>query len=563
MQEGVQHCEEILGWNADMSRYCVKRWKIVRPMEQAQLRKWRSHKKVEVVLCTRSQGAGSDEWKEMHECEAYCQRILMGRDVPDREGRLKRTIFFKTKATVKPRTCKEWIKESPTTNEESICTDGSWMETMGSPGDNAKHEGGCGIAILKKGTREVLWRAGFRMTVVQTPQRAFTMEMIAAAMGYWEGSKRNANGVIEIHTDCKSAITTFGKGSSMRHHHLLKLIVRAARGIFRRHRVLPIVDTLNWVRGHPEKRRVTEAFTPIEYGNSIADGLADSTEGSIPSVEEALRMLAGVSDSWEMWKIGQVAVPMLLDPFMEAQMVRLDNYLKARPDCRGRVTKEELRWLRESRGSCSMKQWGAWLKLITRRFNRDMAHAQQVRCSCTWGYVSVSHFRETCKGLAVTAIKKDMITKISELCSRLPESELVEEILGRRLQSEDDIWRGQWTKELWTELSETGGRDIFNKAHKEVLMEITTVIVGATLECFGLEGHNVYYEVEGREEGHIGDETEVIEVEGQKERMKERVNQPKTVIPRNTVRMKILQAAATSKKITSFFTGMSAEEDGD
>ena len=147
--------------------------------------------------------------------------------------------------------------------------------------------------------------------------------------------------------------------------------------------------------------------------------------------------------------------------------------------------------------------------------------------------------------------------------SRLPESAMVEEILRRRLQSEDDIWRGQWTKELWTELSETGGRDIFNKDHKEVLMEITTVIAGATLEYFGLEGQNAYYEEETMEEGHIGNVTEVIEVEGQKERKRERVNQLKTAIPRNTVRMKILQAAATSQKITSFFSGMSAGEDGD
>ena len=564
MKEGEQHCEEILGWNADLSQYCIKRWEMGRLMDQAQLNKWRKHKKVDVFLRTKSQGAGSGEWRAMNNCEEYSHRVLMGRDSTGREGQLKRTIFYRTKATVKARARKVWEKETQNTNEESICTDGSWMENMGSPGDTAKHEGGCGIAILKKGTRDVLWRAGFRMTEIQTPQRAFTMEMIAAAMGYWEGSKRNANGAIEIHTDCKSAITTFGKGSSMRHHHPLKLIVRAVRGIFRRHRVLPIVATLNWVRGHPEERYASEAaFTPIEYGNSIADGLADSTEGSIPSVEEALRMLAGISDSWEMWTTGQAAVPMLLDPFMEAQMARQDNYLKARPECRGRVTKEELRWLRESRGPCSMTQWGAWLKLITRRFNRDMEHAQKVRCSCTWGYISVSHFRETCKGLAVTAIKKDTITKISELCSRLPESAMVEEILRRRLQSEDDIWRGQWTKELWTELRETGGHDIFNKAHKEVLMEITTVIAGATLECFGVEGHNAYYEEEATEEGHIGNVTEAIEVEGQKERKRERVNQLKSAIPRNTVKMKILQAAATSQKITSFFSGMSAEEDGD
>ena len=557
MQEGAGFCDEILGWNMDHSQYCIKRWRLVNPPSQ---KAWRSDRRVWAILQTRSQGAGSDAWEEISRCQTYSYRVVMGRDICTEEGKIRRLIVFRTSSMVGNRKQKVWEQDMRLEEEvaETICTDGSWCEDIVSPGVTAKHRGGCGVVILEKGTRNDIWRAGFRMTTVQTPQRAFTMEMIAAAIGYREGAKRNRR--FEIHTDCKSAIVTFGKGSKLRHHHSLKMIVRAVRGIYRRMSGCPITSVLHWVQGHPEDRGVTAAFSPVEYGNHVADSLAEISEGNIASVEDALRILAEASDSWEMWQ-NDPSVPMLLDPFTEAQTKRLHDYLLTRHESRGAVTKEELLWLRTSRGSCSQRQWGAWLKLIMRRFNRDMPHAEPTRCPCTWGDISVEHFRVTCKEARIIKLKETNEKTVLELSGLLPHGEVAGPIICGRIAEENNIWRGQWTTNLWEELERECGTEIFEAQYRETLMEITFAIVSMTLECFSTVG-----------QGLLSDEQAWRTQQGVEEALREELTVPtqrragvptsQQVMPGNTVRMRTKMAAASSQKITDFFS-VSQGEDGD
>jgi hypothetical protein len=519
--DGKQLIDEILGWDSTLQQFCVRQWQMTNKGGRITLGQ-------RVELTSTSRGAGSDTWYPMAHCMRYSTRLLLSADL-FHNGSVSRKILFFCSAQVLPRHKKQFAISSYKDTSEIICTDGSWREVYNTYPPTSI--GGCGIVIIPAESRSISWQAGFQTTSLPVPERAFVMELTAALTGYLIGLQRRTK--FMIWTDCKAAISSLTPPFEQPAHHL-KVFQRIAEGLRERFQGPHLHSLLRWVRSHGDKEAPSPQWAPETYGNIMADKMASRQEGEIQSVEEALKTL-GDYTQWELWTVGANPQLVIEDIAVKGMKLAVQHYLQGRDHNKGNVQFHELTWLSKCYSDQTLLQWGSALKLLLRRFDRDMPHAEIPQCPCTQGPSSLNHaLSSDCLLSHHTKIKDQARTDISLMLRNSPE---ILRLILSAMTNNSDIWRGQLTSTFWGSSCIISHLTEDPRGTIKTLKQVTRILVESSLSIYHQITNNLFKKNPHPE----------IPISARRKRSQQFPHK------QNTPTLQKIRASTMSKKITDFF----------
>jgi hypothetical protein len=334
----------------------------------------------------------------------------------------------------------------------SIYTDGSWNQVATGPfdGQSVITSGGA-VVIMEDSGRRILKSFRIPEMYVTSKKRAYVQEYVALQMGFRIRAEFPS---AHVYTDCQSARTSLLSPAKLRNTAL-----QDPRCPFRSltHTGNSLHETVHHVRAHADRRKVFAALDTAEYGNLVADAVAEGsrrfpyTDLSAEDINQHLELC----NSWVFSLAGSSQI--IVDPLRELLGASdLEAYCqKKAADLKVHFSADQLTSLCSKPG-LTMKQHSALLRLHFHKYWDDeqySRHEPAWRGPCTCGCANVLNtWVSTCKRSDVLETLKATRSKLANLLSSFPR---IWSILQGILQSEDAhlLWRGIWTPRWRTQIS--------------------------------------------------------------------------------------------------------------
>jgi hypothetical protein len=356
------------------------------------------------------------------------------------------------------------------TLQDEIATDGSWKSTPSAFGQT-NVTAAAAIVQLDPLNRSSPAQA-IRITdfAKDSDTRVFAQETIAVAVAI-------AGGANTIHTDSKSVCAQ----------------ARATRPTG--NRALDVLKgkttaQVHHVKSHPEGRKLRQEWTPIEWGNHMADRIAD-VDPSYPANqltgEQASNFIMEKTKAWMVCTNKQI----MFQSFKHCRStMALHNYLLSKTHSRY----PDIRWIPHlySYGqSCygsTIRQRGATAKLALFKFDRDRLFEEGNLESCTCGCQNnLEAWITSCTRSEMENIRSKTRTRVNEI---LGKDSLFKPYLDSFLEGPQGhmLWRG-----VWQPFQAEQVEDFLNlqsqdrqKTFKQEIKEITSILIQASLNLYSI-----------------------------------------------------------------------------
>jgi hypothetical protein len=375
------------------------------------------------------------------------------------------------------------------TRDTLVCTDGSHaLSYCGPCPHQRKHVAAAGIALVNRDkTLVAAVRVG---TYDQSDGRAFTQELQGVIVG---GYLAQLQGIVStpVFTDCKSLLAAKVAPPKQSNYAQHVAILSHSTG-----------PKIQWIRSHADTRWSHEFQSAPQFGNIMADQIAD---GRIPNAAHPTpviqlhggRTIMEMARRQQRWMVQDEEHGLaMLDLRDKVSDVRFKKYLKQRSeDHNGQWTYEGIQML--VKPGLTMRQIGARYKLCFSRFDRDRKarehladNAKEPPTPCTCGCVNhlESWIKVCTEPKTIDRIKLARVRIATLLRNERP----LEAVIAPLLAGPDQmfLWRANWQADHMLALAECyQARTMTDqqwRAAQKALRAVTEELIAASLDLHGL-----------------------------------------------------------------------------
>jgi ribonuclease HI len=401
-------------------------------------------------------------WKQALQLQ---DRVLMTKATVE-QSKVCRTIIYTFKSAINRRE----TRPSTTTVllQGTITTDGSW-KTQASVFGNKPIQAAAGIIQLDPTNISQPTKAirinGF---ATSSTARVFAQETIAVALAL-------AGGATTIYTDSKS-VCNQANALKKTGNRTLDLVQRSSSCVVKH------------IRAHAERRKLQTAWTPEEWGNHLADRVADGDphyQATDMDAKEVSQILMEHSGRWTVWHNQQL----FFNSFKHCRAsLELHNYLQSK---RSRDY-PDVRWIPhlysfgQSCYGTTLRQRGATAKLALFKFDRDRIFGEGSLDPCICGCGNtLEHWISSCTRTDMINIRTQALERISEITGH---DSLFKPTLEACLANPlgHMIWRGVWQPaqvELVEAFHNQQSAERKRKLAKEI-KDLTSILMQASLSLY-------------------------------------------------------------------------------